>query len=174
MPVPQIPTSISNMVDLVTYLNEFYAGVSAVDAGPFTVIFSQKVPAGSPSVPYTDTELVYDPDYEYVVGGKYIAAPSADNTNPTISTFDISGGFGQSAGYKPDGSTLLSITGSACGFIRAKQDPSVLGTNVSEWLAWGGGAERVGIKTDSTGKFWWKCTNYTQDGHAVIARRKRV
>ena len=171
MPVPQIPTSISNMVDLVTYLNEFYASLATGDAvpavGAWEVLYTRKVAAGTASDGgYIDTGIVYDGDYEYASLNLPVAAPTPDPTSAaSMSVIYLAATYGT---YKPNGVDALAVPAGVLSFqVAPRQDPSALLADFESGIA-------CQVKMDATGKFYTKWTqDMAKDGHWCLARRRR-
>jgi hypothetical protein len=183
MPVPQIPTSISNMVDLITFLNDFYAGMQAgVNPPPIAgweVVFTRKVIAGVAADPgYVSTGHTYDPAYEYLVGSGNKDAATPNPTAPTIvndGTFEtLPVMWERTCGtYKPDGASAVAMN-----WVRVATQTNMAAVPggsidlISEKVD--GFATNAPIKIDNAGLFWTKWEgDAVADGHWVIARRRR-
>jgi len=172
MPVPQIPSSISNMVNLVAYLNDFYTSLAAGDGIPsitaWEIVFTRKVVDAESDLAPVSTEIVYDPNYEYLTA-------TYSNTNPTpaitsgalIEAVEVSGIEDSVAvSFKPDGSTLLESPLKTA-IVKANQ-------TIFDGLSVTLGDVNCALDLEDDGMFYTQYgNNPDSDFFAVIARRRR-
>jgi len=172
MPVPQIPSSISNMVNLIAFLNAYNASIAAGEGVPsvaaWEVVFTRKVVDQESDSGPVPTGVTYDPSYEYLT-------TTFSNPNPTpeittaasieaVETIGITNGVAVS--FKTDGSTLLESPLKTA-IVKANQ-------SIFDGLSVSLGDVNCALDLEDDGEFYTQYgNNPDSDFFAVIARRRR-